>query len=198
MQCILDNLIEHFKCATWEHFWFIGLVNFEFSSWEHCNDTIWKTVRKTSNNLPWDTAGTFFGNILSVPKVFLMGTSWLHHQEHLKCTENFLLLENCKEISLENLECSCSVQSWYIADILSMYLQCICSVPALDTSPHPQCELRDLPIWESTNWLTEVSLALDELLLGNLQQALKRWMSSRIEDQAEGHDSWLVPEEWYG
>ena len=37
-----------------------------------------------------NTAKTFFGNISSVPKVFLMGTSWLHYQDHLKCTENSL------------------------------------------------------------------------------------------------------------
>ena len=62
------------------------------------------------DDLLGNTAETFFGNISSVPKVFLMGTLWLHNQDHLKCTENSLPQENCIKISLENLQCSCSVR----------------------------------------------------------------------------------------
>ena len=56
---------------------------------------------------------------------------WLHTQDHLKCTENFL--------PLENLQCSCSVQSWNTAITWSIYLQCTYSVPAPDTGSCPQC-----------------------------------------------------------
>ena len=52
-----------------------------------------------------NTARTFFGNIPSVPKVFLMGTLWLYRQDHLKCAENSLPLENCIKIGLEDLQC---------------------------------------------------------------------------------------------
>ena len=65
-------------------------VHFEFFSWEHCNRTNGRTARKTLDDLLGNTARTFFGNISSVPKIFLMGTPWLHNQDHLKCTENSL------------------------------------------------------------------------------------------------------------
>ena len=104
-------------------------VHFEFSSWEHCNCTNGRTARKTMDNPLGNTARTFFGNISSVSKVFLMGTLWLHHQDHLKCTENSLPLENCIKIGLENLQCSCSVWSRNTAIISSISLQCTCSVP---------------------------------------------------------------------
>jgi hypothetical protein len=68
-----------------------------------------------------------------------MGTLQSHDQEHLKCTEDSLPLENCKKIGLENSECSCSVQSGHIAVTLSMSLQCIWNVPARNTGSCPQC-----------------------------------------------------------
>ena len=119
-------------------------VHFEFSCWEHCNRTNGRTARKTLDDPLGNTARTFFQNISSVPKVFLMGTPWLHNQDHLKCTENSLPLENCIKIGLKNLQCSCSVRSGNTAITLSIYLQCTCSVPAPDTGSCPQCVGRSL------------------------------------------------------
>ena len=58
-----------------------------------------------------------------------------------RCQNRWVLipLENCIKISLENMQCSCSVQSGNTAITLSIYLQCTCSVPAPDTGSRPQC-----------------------------------------------------------
>ena len=47
---------------------------------------------------------TFFGKILNIPKIFLMGKSQSHDLEHCECTDHFLCWENCRKIGLENSE----------------------------------------------------------------------------------------------
>ena len=126
----LDDLMEHYECVTQEYF---QLTSFSTSSIFQLGTLQSYKWENLKDDPVWNTARTFFGNISSVPKVFLMGTPWLHNQDHLKCTGNSL--------PLENLQCSCSVRSGNTAITLSIYLQCTCSVPAPDTGSCPQCNL---------------------------------------------------------
>ena len=69
---------------------------------------------------------------------YIIRTLQSHHWGHCECTEHFLGQENCKEIGLENYECTPSAQAGIWVGTLSMSLQCICSVPAWYTTPCPQ------------------------------------------------------------
>jgi len=69
---------------------------------------------------------------------YIIRTLQSHHWGHCECTEYFPHQENCKEIDLEIYECTSSVQVGIWIGTLSMFLQCICSVPAWYTTPCPQ------------------------------------------------------------
>jgi len=71
---------------------------------------------------------------------YIIRTLQSHHLGHRECTEHFLDQENCKEIGLENYECTLSARVSIWVSTLSMSLQCICSVPAQYTTPCPQWE----------------------------------------------------------
>jgi len=69
---------------------------------------------------------------------YIIRTLQSHHLGHCECTEYFLDQENCKEIGLENYECTSSAQVGIWVGTLSMSLQCICSVPVQYTTLCPQ------------------------------------------------------------
>jgi len=85
---------------------------------------------------------------------YIIRTLQSHYLVHCEeCTEHFLDQENCKEIGLENYECTLSAQASIWVGTLSMSLQCICSVPTQCTTLCPQCEieLTDLPLCHTTS-----------------------------------------------
>ena len=93
------------------------------------------------NELLRKILGTFFGKILNVPMMFLMGTPWSHDLEHCECTSHFLTQEYCRETSWEHSEWTWDVLGGFLPGTLSMSLWCPCDVPAQDTTPCPQCKV---------------------------------------------------------
>ena len=93
--------MEHYECVTQEYF---QLTSFSTSSIFQLGTLQSYKWENRKDDPVWNTARTFFGNISSVPKVFLMGTPLPHNQDCSKCTENSL--------PLENLECSSSGHSF--------------------------------------------------------------------------------------
>ena len=77
---------------------------FNFTGWEHCNHTARETTKNSLNEPLGNITVTFFGKILNIPKIFLMGKSQSHDLEHCECTDHFLCWENYRKIGLENSE----------------------------------------------------------------------------------------------
>ena len=96
----------HSECATQEHFGAIILVCFEFYRPEHCDHTAGNIAKEILNEPLGYFLGTFFGKILDVPMVFLMGTSRSHDLEHCKCTGHFLTQ------GLGTFQMNCSGKFW--------------------------------------------------------------------------------------
>jgi len=72
-------------------FWFV----LSFTDWEHCDRTAGNITKEILNEPLGYFLGTFYGKILDVPMVFLMGTLWLHDLGNCKCTDHFLTQEHC-------------------------------------------------------------------------------------------------------
>ena len=104
---------------------------------------------------------------------YIIRTLQSHHLGHCECTEHFLDQENCKEISLENYECTPSAQASIWVSTLSMSLQCICSVPAQYTTLCPQCQdtLERLGVMEE---MFRTQVAMTSVALGRTNLVLAR------------------------
>jgi len=74
------------------------------------------------NELLRKILGTFFGKILNVPMMFLMGTPWSHDLEHCECTDHFLTQEHCRETGWEHSEWTWDIPGGFLPGTLSMSL----------------------------------------------------------------------------
>jgi len=99
-------------------FWFI----LSFIDWEHCDCTAGNIAKEILNEPLRKILGTFFGKILNVPMVFLMGTSWSHDLEHCECTSHFLTQEHCRKTGWEHSEWTWDVPGGFLPGTLSMSL----------------------------------------------------------------------------
>ena len=59
---------------------------FNFTGWEHCDPTAWEYFQFLCSVPIQFTVKSLSGIVCNVPKVFLMGTLWLHNQVHCQCT----------------------------------------------------------------------------------------------------------------
>ena len=79
----------------------------------HPGHMTWNTVNVPAVSCQWATrlyCGIFLGKIQNVPINYIIRTLQSHHWGNCECTECFLDQGNCKEISLENCECTFSAQ----------------------------------------------------------------------------------------
>ena len=82
MQNFKDILNVPLRNISGPLFWFI----LSFTDWEHCDRTAGNITKEILNEPLGKILGTFFGKILNVPMMFLMGTPWSHDLEHCECT----------------------------------------------------------------------------------------------------------------